>query len=77
MSVNNMTTDIDLSKIPTQVLENELKRREGLESDESRIRIILNKLSISELEFMYYSISDNPIWVLSEFRRILVSAYDP
>jgi len=68
---------MDLSKIPTHVLENELKRREALESDATQIRIILRKLSVSEIEFLNQSFREDPIRVLSEFQRMLVGAYDP
>ena len=68
---------IDLSRFPTVELEHELARRKALESNETKIRDILKKLSVSEMEFLNQLIRDDPIWVLSEFQRMLAIAYDP
>lgn len=58
-------------------LEHELARRKAHESNETRIRDILKKLSVSEMEFLSQSIKEDPIWVLTEFQRMLAIAYDP
>ena len=68
---------IDLSRFPTIELEHELARRKALESNETKIRDILKKLSVSEMEFLSQSIKEDPTWALSEFQRMLAIAYDP
>jgi len=68
---------IDLSNIPIEELKEEMRRRSNLASDESKIRIILKKLSESEMEFLETSIKENPTWVQKEVGRMLTSIYDP
>ena len=72
-----MTTDINLTEIPLWKLESELKRRKDLESDTTKIRTILKKLSKSEMEFLEQWLTEDPTWIKKEVTRMLASIYDP
>lgn len=72
-----MTTDIDLTEIPLWKLESELKRRKELETDTTKIRAILKKLSKSEMEFLEQWLKEDPTWIKKEVTRMLASIYDP
>lgn len=77
MIMNNITTDIDLTEIPLWKLESELKRRKELETDTTKIRTILKKLSKSEMEFLEQWLKEDPAWIKKEVTRMLASIYDP
>ena len=72
-----MTTDINLTEIPLWKLESELKRRKELETDTTKIRAILKKLSKSEMEFLEQWLKEDPTWIKKEVTRMLASIYDP
>ncbi len=77
MSVNNMTTDIDLTEIPLWKLESELNRRTELKTDTTKIQTIIKKLNESEMEFLKFYLDEDPEWVKYEITLMLASIYDP